>query len=237
LSPDDGAEHGDTIFYRLSDAGCGRVEGRQNGASCSEAVRGIGRLDGTDRSAAAGWAGKVPGRIGGHRRPVLADGAGDWHLARLVAKPDLTMCALTAELAARGVTVAPDMVWRFARRAGQALRKDADGRRADAPEGGAAPGALAGATGDIVIADSLGSHSGLPARRRIRNAGAHLPVFPPHSPHLNHIKMVFAKLKALFRKTDERTIETLWRTVEPLRSAVTSDECLNNLRHAGHASL
>jgi transposase len=44
-------------------------------------------------------------------------------LARLAEKPDLTMRALTAELAARGVHVAHDTVWRFVRRAGQTVKK------------------------------------------------------------------------------------------------------------------
>lgn len=84
--------------------------------------------------------GQTPGKIGGHRRPKLAGEAGDWLLARLAEKPDLTMRALTAELAGRGVHVAHDTVWRFVKRAGQSVKKNADGQRADAPEGGAVPG-------------------------------------------------------------------------------------------------
>ena len=81
--------------------------------------------------------------------------------------------------------------------------------------------------GDIIIADNLGSHKGMPARQLIRNAGAHLlfrfrgkpstgrpsSSSNPHSPYLNPIEMVFAKLKTLFRKADERTIEASWRRV------------------------
>ena len=36
--------------------------------------------------------------------------------------------------------------------------------------------------GDIIIADNLGSHKGLPARQLIRDAGAHLLFLPPYSP-------------------------------------------------------
>jgi hypothetical protein len=43
--------------------------------------------------------------------------------------------------------------------------------------------------GDIVIADNLGSHKGLPARQLIRNAGAHLLFLPPYSPDLNPIEI------------------------------------------------
>jgi transposase len=91
--------------------------------------------------------------------------------------------------------------------------------------------------GDIVIADNLGSHKGLPARQLIRNAGAHLLFLPPYSPDLNPIEMVFAKLKTLFRKADERTIDTSWRRVGNLLDAFTPAECMNYLRHAGYASV
>jgi transposase len=90
--------------------------------------------------------------------------------------------------------------------------------------------------GDIIIADNLGSHKGLPARQLIRNAGAHLLFLPPYSPDLNPIEMVFAKLKTLFRKADERSIEASWRKVGTLLDEFTATECQNYLRHAGYAS-
>ena len=61
------------------------------------------------------------------------------------------------------------------------------------------------APGDIIVADNLGSHKGMPARQLIREARAHLLFLPPYSPDLNPIEMVFAKLKTLFRKADELT--------------------------------
>jgi transposase len=92
--------------------------------------------------------------------------------------------------------------------------------------------------GDIIIvADNPGSHKGLPARQLIRNAGAHLLFLPPYRPDLNPIEMVFAKLKTLFRKADERTIDTSWRRVGNLLDAFTPAECMNYLRHAGYASV
>ena len=90
---------------------------------------------------------------------------------------------------------------------------------------------------DIVVADNLGSHKGLPARQLIRNAGAHLLSLPPYSPNLNPIEMVFSKLKTLFRKADERSIDAAWRRVGTLIDAFTPDECQNYLRHAGYASI
>ena len=60
--------------------------------------------------------------------------------------------------------------------------------------------------GDIVVLDNLGSHKGVAARRAVRQAGAHLLLLPPCSPDLNLIEMTFAKLKALPRKADKRSI-------------------------------
>lgn len=114
-----------------------RAAAKRFGVSVASAVR-IGQRQRAGR-------GQVVGKIGGHRRPVLAGEAGDWLLARLAEKPDLTMRALTAELAARGVHVAHDTVWRFVKCAGQSVKKNTDGQRTDASEGGAVPRALAGA--------------------------------------------------------------------------------------------
>lgn len=90
------------------------------------------------------------------------------------------------------------------------------------------------ARGDMVIADNLGSHKRRPARRLIRDAGAHLLFLPPYSPDLNPSEMVFAKLKTLLRKADERSVETSWQRDGTLLDAFTSTECQNYLRHAGH---
>lgn len=91
--------------------------------------------------------------------------------------------------------------------------------------------------GDVVIADNLGSHKGQPARQMIRSAGAHLLFLPPYNPDLNPIEIVFAKLKTLFRKADERTIEASWRRVGTLLDTFSPNECQNYLRHAGYASI
>ena len=107
------------------------------------------------------------------------------------------------------------------------------------------------APGDIVIADNLGSHKGQPARQLIRKAGAHLLFLPPYSPDLNPINLrrengppdrflillIFAKLKTLFRKADECTIEASWRRVGTLLDAFSPKECKKYLHHAGYVSV
>src|SRR5260221_2733201 len=85
--------------------------------------------------------------------------------------------------------------------------------------------------GDIVVMDNLGSHKGPAIRRALRAAGAKLFFLPPYSPDLNPIEQVFAKLKALLRKADERSIETTWKRIGSLLDCFSPTECANYLRN------
>jgi transposase len=93
------------------------------------------------------------------------------------------------------------------------------------------------APGDIVIMDNLGSHKGLAVRQAIRDRGARLLFLPPYSPDLNPIEQVFAKLKTLLRKANERSVETTWKRIGSLLDAFSPDECANYLRNSGYASI
>ncbi len=90
--------------------------------------------------------------------------------------------------------------------------------------------------GDIVIMDNLGSHKGGAIRRAIRVVGARLFFLPPYSPDLNPIEQVFAKLKTLLRKAEERTLEAVWKRIGTLLERFTPEECANYFRNAGYAS-
>jgi len=90
--------------------------------------------------------------------------------------------------------------------------------------------------GDVVVLDNLSSHKAPSARKAIRAAGAHLLFLPPYSPDLNPIEMLFAKLKALFRKADQRTVEAAWREIGKLLDQFKPDECAAYLRHAGYGT-
>jgi transposase len=91
--------------------------------------------------------------------------------------------------------------------------------------------------GDIVIMDNLGSHKSQAVRKAIRAAGAKLFFLPPYSPDLNPIEQVFAKLKTLLRKAEERTVEATWQRIGSLLSAFAPNECSNYLVNAGYASV
>jgi transposase len=91
--------------------------------------------------------------------------------------------------------------------------------------------------GDIVVMDNLGSHKSRAIRNAIRAVGARLFFLPPYSPDLNPIEQVFAKLKILLRKAEERTVEAVWRRIGSLLKLFTPQECSNYLRNAGYASM
>lgn len=88
--------------------------------------------------------------------------------------------------------------------------------------------------GDVVVLDNLGSHKGAGVRRAVRSAGAHLLFLPPYSPDLNPIEQVFAKLKTLLRKADERSIAAVWHRIGSLLDQFTPSECTNYFRNSGY---
>lgn len=88
--------------------------------------------------------------------------------------------------------------------------------------------------GDIVVMDNLSSHKGPNVRGVIEGAGASLRYLPPYSPDFNPIEMAFAKLKALLRKAEERTVEGLWRAIGRLIDLFKPAECQNYFAATGY---
>jgi transposase len=84
--------------------------------------------------------------MGGHRPFALA-GEREWLLARIAAAPDLTLRALLAELADRGVTVSYFAVWHFFAHEGISFKKKPARGRAGSPGRGASAKALAAIPG------------------------------------------------------------------------------------------
>jgi transposase len=67
--------------------------------------------------------------------------------------------------------------------------------------------------GDIVVMDNLGSPKRAAINKAIRAKGARRFFLPQYSPDLNPIEQVFAKLKKLLRKAEERTPDGVWRRI------------------------
>ena len=88
--------------------------------------------------------------------------------------------------------------------------------------------------GDMVVMDNLSSHKGPAVRRMIEAAGARLLYLPPYSPDFNPIEKALAKLKALLRKLEERTVDGLWKAIGELIDEFTPDECQHFFDSSGY---
>jgi transposase len=91
---------------------------------------------------------------------------------------------------------------------------------------------LCGDTG--ADAPAFRSRKGGAVRRLIRAVGARLLFLPPYSysPDLNPIEQVFAKLKTLLRKAEERTTEGVSTRIGRLLEGFSPAECASYLRNA-----
>lgn len=88
--------------------------------------------------------------------------------------------------------------------------------------------------GDTVVMDNLSSHKVAGVKPAIEAAGAALRYLPPYSPDFNPIEQVFAKLKAMLRSAQARTMETLWDTIGSLLDRFPAEECKRYIRHCGY---
>lgn len=89
-------------------------------------------------------------------------------------------------------------------------------------------------SGDMVIADNLGSHKVSGVSQAIEAAGATLRYLPPYSPDLNPIEMFFSKLKAHLRKAAHRNVDALWQEVALILRNLSPTECSNYFTAAGY---
>lgn len=85
-----------------------------------------------------------------------------------------------------------------------------------------------------MVMDNLGSHKVEGIRPAIETRGAELRYLRPHSPDLNPIEQVFAKLQALLRRAAARTVETLWSEMGALLERFGAAECEHYIRHSGY---
>ena len=85
----------------------------------------------------------------GGRRPYALAGERDWLLARIAARPDVTLRALVAELADRGIVVSYYAVWHFFEHEGISFKKKPARQRAVAAGRRAPPRTVEGAPGQV----------------------------------------------------------------------------------------
>src|SRR3712207_5279059 len=86
----------------------------------------------------------------------------------------------------------------------------------------------------IVVMDNLSSHKGSRVRELVEARGCELVYLPAYSPDLNPIEEAFAKLKALLRKAEARTRETLIEALGKALEAVTANDARGFFEHRGY---
>ena len=91
--------------------------------------------------------------------------------------------------------------------------------------------------GDIVVMDNLGRHKSQAVRRAIRTAGAHLLFLPPRRPDLDPIEQAISKTEHGMRGAGARTRDTPRRAVGTIPDRFTPQECANDVRNPGYASV
>jgi transposase len=100
-----------------------RSAARVFGVSVASVVKWLQRYRTTGSAAAKPMGGK---------RPYALEGERNWVLARIGEVPDLTLRAMTAELATRGIVVSHYAVWHFLVREGITFKKKPARQRARA---------------------------------------------------------------------------------------------------------
>ena len=104
----------------------------ENGTSCraTAATFGISTASVVKWSQRFRVSGSAAAKPMGGRRPFALADERDWLLARIAEKPDITLRALVAELAERGVTVSLYAVWHFLEKEGISFKKKRARQRA-----------------------------------------------------------------------------------------------------------
>ena len=90
--------------------------------------------------------------------------------------------------------------------------------------------------GDVVVMDNLSSHKVAGVKEAIEKAGATLVYLPAYSPDYNPIEMAFAKIKALLRAEELRTVNEIEGFFGSVHEEFPPDECAAYIRHCGYAA-
>lgn len=86
----------------------------------------------------------------------------------------------------------------------------------------------------VVVMDNLPAHRSPRVDELVEARGAYVLRLPPYSPDLNPIEMAISKVKALLRRAEQRTIESLQTAIAHSLAAVTPEDAANYIRHCGY---
>ncbi len=79
--------------------------------------------------------------------------------------------------------------------------------------------------GDVLVMDNLSVHKTKRVREAIEKIGVRILFLPPYSPDFNPIEKAFAKLKALLRAAEKRTVPDLIEEITNIFDSISSEEC------------
>ncbi len=91
--------------------------------------------------------------------------------------------------------------------------------------------------GQVVVLDNLSAHKGGRVREIVEARGCELAYLPPYSPDLNPIEQAFSKVKALLRKAEARTRESLIEAMGRALDAVSVRDVRGFFGHCGYSSM
>jgi transposase len=118
-----------------------------------ESCRLVAKLFGVSVASVVKWSqryrasGSAAAKPVGGQRPYALAGERDWLLSRIAGRPDVTLRALVAELADRGIVVSYYAVWHFFEHEGISFKKKPARQRAGPAGRRAPPRALEDASG------------------------------------------------------------------------------------------
>jgi transposase len=90
--------------------------------------------------------------------------------------------------------------------------------------------------GQVVVADNLKAHHSERARAAIEARGAHFWHLPPYSPDFNPIEEAFSKVKALLRRAQARTEDTLRAATWAALASITLADVAGWFSHCGYGA-
>jgi transposase len=88
--------------------------------------------------------------------------------------------------------------------------------------------------GAVVVLDNLGAHRAKGVREAVEAEGARLLFQPQYSPELNPIEEAWAKVKGVLRSMEPRDLNALDAAVAAGCDAITPDDAIGYMRHAGY---
>jgi transposase len=88
--------------------------------------------------------------------------------------------------------------------------------------------------GQVVVMDDLQVHKSSRIRKLIESVGASVLFLPPYSPDFSPIEEAFSKIKAILRRIEARTQETLVEAIGQALDAVSHRDALGWFSHCGY---